>query len=172
MMFIKIRYGDDELLLCNPQCSINNLLDSIRARCGLNTAGKILDLSDESGLVLRLNDHREEYADIYLKKYSSYILIEKLETNPPPADEVPVFENHPNIPVINYVPLLDNCSTLLPKFKLRVVMDTAGQHTRRNAKSPRPSSRGAAHHSHVTTKTPNKKKRHASKTKTPKDNTR
>lgn len=51
-MFIKVRYGHDELLLCNPQCVVNNLLDNIRLRCGLANSGKILDLSDESGITI------------------------------------------------------------------------------------------------------------------------
>lgn len=123
------------------------------------------------GLVLRLNDHREEYADKYLKKHSSYVLIEKQETKSPTDEGSPVFEHHPNTPLINYVPLLENCSTLLPKFKLRVVMETAGQHIHRNTKSPRPSSR-ATPQGATKTSNSNKKKRHASKTKTPKDSTR
>ena len=51
-MFIKVRYGNDELILCNPQCSVNNLLDSIMARCGIKNSGRILDLSDETGIFI------------------------------------------------------------------------------------------------------------------------
>ena len=48
-MFIKVRYGNDELILLNPQCSVNNLLDSIATRCGMKNSGRTLDLSDETG---------------------------------------------------------------------------------------------------------------------------
>ena len=60
-MFIKVRYGNDELILCNPQCSVNNLLDSITARCGMKNSNKTLDLSDESGIYLDLRERKRDF---------------------------------------------------------------------------------------------------------------
>lgn len=48
-MFITVLYGDCESLLCNPSCSVVNLLDNIRDRCGLSESKTELDLTDETG---------------------------------------------------------------------------------------------------------------------------
>lgn len=58
-MFINVRYGNDELLLCNPHCIVNNLMASVRLRCGLANSGKVLDLSDETGNKLGKSRHKE-----------------------------------------------------------------------------------------------------------------
>ena len=47
-MFIKIRYGDDLTLLCNPDCSVANLLANIKSRINL-PSDETIDLSDEKG---------------------------------------------------------------------------------------------------------------------------
>lgn len=51
-MFIKIRYGDDLTLLCNPDCSVANLLENIKSRINLSS-DETIDLSDEKGLKIR-----------------------------------------------------------------------------------------------------------------------
>ena len=48
-MFIRVKYGDDETLLCNPSCSIINLLSSIRTRSGHTDDEVVIDLTDETG---------------------------------------------------------------------------------------------------------------------------
>ena len=120
------------------------------------------------GLVMRLNDHRDDHANLHLKNFSTYILVEKQEPlNSEEEDILPSFHRPlEDAPLTSYVPLLENYSTLLPKFKLRVAMENAGQHPHRHPKSPRPASR--ANHGHVTNKSPSRKVKRA-KTKTPKD---
>ena len=122
------------------------------------------------GLVLRLRDHREECADLYLKKHSTYILVEKRELLNTTEENTPLTDHHspPDTPLAPpYVPLLQNCSTLLPKFQLRVAMETANPH--RPPKSPRLASK--AGHGQATNKSPSRKaKRNKDpKSKTPKD---
>lgn len=48
-MFIIVKYGNNESLLCNPSCAVVNLLNSIKKRAGYGNTGLILDLSDETG---------------------------------------------------------------------------------------------------------------------------
>lgn len=48
-MFITIYYGDQKSLLFNPSCSVINLLNSIKERCGYGDTDRVLDLTDETG---------------------------------------------------------------------------------------------------------------------------
>jgi hypothetical protein len=112
-------------------------------------------------LVLGLHDHREDYADVYLKNHSTYILVEKQEALHTTVEDTP-FEDHnvsQDIPLINYIPLLQNCTTLLPKFKLRVVVETAIP--RYHPKSPRPANKGG----HGLNKSPSRKTKRSKDTK-------
>ena len=122
---------------------------------------------------MRLHDHREEYADLYLKKYSTYVLVEKQgtpntrETLATTVEDTPL-EDHrlsQDTPLTSYSPLLQNCTTHLPMFKLRVAVETIVPH--RPPKSPRPANKGA----HVSNKSPSRKtKRNKdAKAKTPKE---
>ena len=48
-MYIIVKYGDNESLVCNPSCAVVNLLNSIKRRTGLANTPVLLDLSDETG---------------------------------------------------------------------------------------------------------------------------
>ena len=48
-MFITVYYGDQKTLLCNPSCTVVNLLQSIKERCGYGETDQVLDLTDETG---------------------------------------------------------------------------------------------------------------------------
>lgn len=48
-MFITVKFGENETLLCNPSCAVINLLNSIRRRAGYGNTNVCLDLSDETG---------------------------------------------------------------------------------------------------------------------------
>lgn len=49
-MFIAVKYGNNETLICNPYCAVVNLLTSIKRRAGYgNNSGIVVDLSDETG---------------------------------------------------------------------------------------------------------------------------
>ena len=48
-MFIIVKYGNNETLLCNPSCAIVNLLTSIKRRAGYGNSNVTVDLSDETG---------------------------------------------------------------------------------------------------------------------------
>lgn len=48
-VFIRVKYGDDETLICNPGCAIVNLLASIKNRTGLAGNTLTIDLTDDSG---------------------------------------------------------------------------------------------------------------------------
>ena len=120
------------------------------------------------GLVLRLNDHRDDYANVHLKDLSTYILVEKQEPLNSEEEDTSALSHGPlhNTPLTSYVPLLENCLILLPKFKLRVAMENAGQHPHHHAKTSRPASR--ANHGHIANKSPSRKIKRA-KAKTSKD---
>lgn len=120
------------------------------------------------GLVLRLNDHRDDYANLHLKNLSTYILVEKQESLNCEEEDTSLSFQRPlhDTPLTSYVPLLENYSTLLPKFKLRVAMENAGQHPHQHPKTSRPASR--ANYGHVANKSPSRKIKRG-KTKTPKD---
>ena len=124
----------------------------------------MLDLSDETGLVLRLHDHRDEYADLHLKNHSTYILVEKQEALNTTGEDTPLEDRHlsQDTSLIGYIPLLQNCTTHLPMFKLRVAMETTIPH--RHPKSPRPANKGGQ----GSNKSPSRKTKR-NKAKTPKD---
>ena len=48
-MFIIVKYGNNEEILCNPSCAVINLLNSIKRRAGYSNTPVCLDLSDETG---------------------------------------------------------------------------------------------------------------------------
>jgi len=48
-MFIRVKYGDDETMLCNVNCVVVNLLSSIRTRSGHANSQIAVDLTDETG---------------------------------------------------------------------------------------------------------------------------
>ena len=48
-MFILVKYGNNETLLCNPSCAVINLLTSIKRRAGYGNTDVIVDIADETG---------------------------------------------------------------------------------------------------------------------------
>ena len=48
-MYIRVKYGKNEELICNPMCAVVNLLSSIKKRTGYHNQNIRLDLSDETG---------------------------------------------------------------------------------------------------------------------------
>lgn len=48
-MFILVKYGNNETLLCNPSCAVINLLTNIKRRAGYGNSNVTVDLSDETG---------------------------------------------------------------------------------------------------------------------------
>ncbi|EDO46849.1 predicted protein [Nematostella vectensis] len=128
-MFITVLYGDEESLLFNPSCTVVNLLDNIRERCGFSDSGNILDLTDQTGLVLELTDHQSDNASKYLTQKAEYILVEKRvqqtstsEPNSSPSQD------------ITYVPLLNKLDKF-PNYQMRVAQP-----------SPSPASTGGGKH--------------------------
>ncbi|XP_028401459.1 uncharacterized protein CXorf65 homolog [Dendronephthya gigantea] len=79
-MFVTVKYGDGEVLVCNPACKTDVLLDDIRKRCSYEKE-VMVDLSDESGNLKYLRGHPESYATEFLKDRESLVLI-KVDKNP------------------------------------------------------------------------------------------
>jgi len=48
-MFIRVKYGDGETLLCNPNCTVINLLTSIKTHSKLTDSDTVIDLTDDTG---------------------------------------------------------------------------------------------------------------------------
>ena len=53
-MFITVKFGNNESLLCNPSCAVVNLLSSIKRRAGYANSNVLVDLSDETGEILKV----------------------------------------------------------------------------------------------------------------------
>jgi len=53
-MFIRVKFGDNETLLCNPNCVVINLLSNIRTRSRQTDDGIVVDLTDETGLLINI----------------------------------------------------------------------------------------------------------------------
>lgn len=49
-MFIMVKYGNNETLLCNPGCAVINLLTSIKKRAGYGNTDLVVDIADETGI--------------------------------------------------------------------------------------------------------------------------
>merc|ERR1711862_329028 len=110
-MYIKVMYGHNENLLCNPGCAVINLLSSIQSRTGYHNLH--LDLCDESGLVKDLDQHYYELATKFLTVNSTYVLVDK-QQNPEEYDE----GSSPQPPTYSYTSLYDNVADVYPNFKL------------------------------------------------------
>lgn len=145
-MFIKVKYGNDETLLCNPSCSGINLLKSIQKRTGFIDKSMI-DLSDEKGLIQELEAHKYDPASNYLASHRTYILVEKQlllqqqqqQQQPPTSDHGP--QQQRSIPdeqtdsasdagKYAYIPLLNNCLELFPDYRLQVQTNEVAKNSR------------------------------------------
>lgn len=118
-MFITIFYGDQKSLLFNPSCSVVNLLKSIKERCGYGGTDRVLDLTDETGLVLDLSSHKNEYASKYLASKGYYVLVEKRT--------VPVPNESGLSQQVQYVPLLLRPNETFHGYEARVAEKRPGQ---------------------------------------------
>lgn len=73
-MFITVRFGDCQEALFNPNCMTKVLLEDIKKRCRRDRE-EVIDLSDESGNLKNLLEHKGDYATQHLKARHSFILI-------------------------------------------------------------------------------------------------
>lgn len=114
-MFILVKYGNNETLLCNPSCAVVNLLKSIKKRAGYGNSEIIVDVADETGLVKELDAHKFDHANKHLTSHATYVLVRKellLDNGyQPPSTPLP--------PQYNYIPLLDKYEDLFPNFIIR-----------------------------------------------------
>lgn len=131
-MFIKVKYGDNETLVCNPSCAAINLLHSIKRQTGYSDRTISVDLSDEKGLVQELETHKYESASTYLTSpHRTYILVQKQALSPIPDD---VTAGDGKVEQYEYIPLLNNCLELFPDYKLQVQANDL--HPRKPLKRP------------------------------------
>ncbi|XP_015760052.1 PREDICTED: uncharacterized protein CXorf65 homolog [Acropora digitifera] len=100
-MFITVRFGDCQEALFNPNCIIKVLLEDIKKRCRRNRE-ELIDLSDESGNLKNLLDHKTEYATDLLKARHSFILIR--------------LEKKQGEELFTYTPLLNDIRTITSTF--------------------------------------------------------
>ncbi|KAJ8044599.1 hypothetical protein HOLleu_07384 [Holothuria leucospilota] len=74
MVFITVRFGDDQSALFNPNCRNVNLLRDIKRKCDCNL-DDTFDLSDESGEVANLWSHPEDNGKNFLTERGNFILV-------------------------------------------------------------------------------------------------
>ncbi|KAK3092938.1 hypothetical protein FSP39_009119 [Pinctada imbricata] len=140
-MFIIVKYGNNETLLCNPTCAVINLLTSIKRRAGYGNSNVIVDLSDETGLVKELDNHQMEYANKYLTSHETYILVKKELA----SDNVSVESGStPRSQNYQYKPLLEKFDEIFPNYRLHVDHIPTKVVKKRGGKSPSPAGRFTA----------------------------
>ncbi|KAL9963697.1 hypothetical protein ACROYT_G027228 [Oculina patagonica] len=100
-MFITVRFGDCQEALFNPNCMTKVLLEDIKKRCRRDRE-EIIDLSDESGNLKNLLEHKGEYATELLKARHSFILIKVDKKEGEDAS--------------TYTPLLNDIKTITSSF--------------------------------------------------------
>lgn len=100
-MFITVRFGDCQEALFNPNCMTKVLLEDIKKRCRLDRE-EVIDLSDESGNLKNLLEHKSENATGLLKARHSFILI---KVHKKEGEEV-----------LSYTPLLNDIRTITSTF--------------------------------------------------------
>lgn len=137
-MFIIVKYGQNESLLCNPMCATINLLSSIKKRAGYGNSNVVVDLSDETGLVKELDLHKYDNANKYLTSHETYILVQKemLQDNLSVDSGSPIDSKN-----FQYTPLLEQYENLFPNFKLHVDHIETPKVKKRGGKSPSPAGR-------------------------------
>lgn len=126
-MFIRVKYGENETLLCNPSCAAINLLHSIKRRTGYSDRTIVVDLSDEKGLVQELETHKYDSASNYLASHRTYILVQKQALTPPPEDMDAGGGRGGKAIQYEYIPLLNNCLELFPDYKLQIQPNNTNQ---------------------------------------------
>lgn len=100
-MFITVRFGDCQEALFNPNCLTKVLLEDIKKRCRRDR-DEVIDLSDESGNLKNLLEHKGDYATQHLKARHSFILI---KVDRKEGEET-------------YTPLLNDIKTITSSFLL------------------------------------------------------
>ncbi|XP_076463640.1 uncharacterized protein CXorf65-like [Babylonia areolata] len=136
-MYIIVKYGQNESLLCNPSCAVVNLLTSIKRRTGYGNTNLTLDLSDETGLVKELDVHMNEYATNFLTSHTTYILVQKdLVPDNDSVDNGSI--STPIPPQFTYKALLEDSTELFPNFRLHVAEVERKKTKRMGSKSPSP----------------------------------
>lgn len=133
-MYIIVKYGQNESLLCNPSCAVVNLLTSIKRRTGYGNTNLVLDLSDETGLVKELDVHMNEYATNFLTSHTTYILVQKDQV----LDDLDTTLSTPTPSQFTYKALLEDSTELFPNFRLHVAEVERKKTKRVGSKSPSP----------------------------------
>lgn len=140
-MFILVKYGANETLLCNPSCHVVNLLTSIKRRAGYGNSNLVVDIADETGLVKELDTHKQDHANKHLASHGTYVLVSKeilrdhshLDLNASSASLTPQYQ---------YIPLLEKYEEIFPNFNIRSEEAQKAAKTRaRGGKSPSPAGR-------------------------------
>ncbi|ESO85578.1 hypothetical protein LOTGIDRAFT_229456 [Lottia gigantea] len=170
-MYIIVKYGNNESLLCNPNSAVINLLSSIKSRAGFANTNKILDLSDETEYKLKfltLTKFGVEslYAPLYIinSVTKSLGLVKELDAHK--KDYASKFlSSHTTYVLVEkelledghilkdvtpvtvgskefvYTPLLDEYAELFPEFKVHVQEIELRKQRRQLTKSPSPAGR-------------------------------
>ncbi|KAL8623859.1 hypothetical protein ACOMHN_002187 [Nucella lapillus] len=155
-MFIIVKYGQNESLLCNPSCAVVNLLTSIKKRAGYGNTNLTLDLSDETGLIKELDDHKNENATSLLSSHATYVLLQKDPIHEDPNQNQTKTSALPAAQQFTYSALLEHIEDIFPDFHLRLAqMEEKSLKVRKSgSKTPSPAGRllskpsKRAHHHH------------------------
>ncbi|KAH3854192.1 uncharacterized protein LOC127875475 [Dreissena polymorpha] len=138
-MFILVKYGNNETLLCNPSCMVVNLLTSIKRRSGYGNTDVIVDIADETGLVKELDNHKFDTGNKHLDSHATYILVSKELAR---EDTFELRAPTPLPPQYNYKPLLEKYEDLFPNFNIRSAeVQKTLKSKSRTGKSPSPAGR-------------------------------
>ncbi|XP_060568119.1 uncharacterized protein CXorf65-like [Ruditapes philippinarum] len=138
-MFILVKYGNNETLLCNPSCAVINLLTSIKRRAGYENTNVTVDIADETGLVKELDTHKTDHANKHLTSHATYVLVRKEIMR---EDTLLDPNSTPLPPQYTYIPLLEKYDDHYPNFNIRSAEIQKPLKTKSRAgKSPSPAGR-------------------------------
>ncbi|XP_033100446.1 uncharacterized protein LOC117103915 [Anneissia japonica] len=120
MGFIAIRFGASGAFVANPDCMVANLLSYMKRMCNEHDPKVFLDLADEDGMLINLNDyHPKKRASSILSTKTMYIPIK--------------LERYADGSLKPYVPLVPDMNQENPDFMRRLAV----QYERRTGKTIR-----------------------------------
>ena len=84
-----VKYGDSETALFNSDCWAVVLCDYMKERCGFGDLEEPVDLLDESGNPVKLQELGKEYAKMLVKPEGTYTLckVQPTDDGSPPTYE-------------------------------------------------------------------------------------
>jgi len=124
-MFMIVKYGDGKEQFFNTECKTRLLLDCIKEKCDGHNDG-LVDLADENGEIMFLQERVDHYGNEFLKPRGIYVLMRRENCD----------KNYPQ-----YTPLLNDDKVINANFlrQLNMMREEAMKKVVENQKANEPS---------------------------------